>query len=146
MTSLIEHTPAQTATDCRISFRQPVSRDGSVDAAWWPRSADLTAELPALLNVFRTAGRPMTRVVYNLDSWDPAPRMLRLAGELVHVGGYHYGDPRMMTVTDAWQVDTADLLVIPSDTDPAIAERLLNNATVPGNLDTAKQMNETARS
>src|SRR3954454_14702685 len=125
MTTLIERTPAQFATDGRISFRQPVSRIGSVDGAWWPHSTDLAAELPALLDVFWTAARDMTRVMYNLDSWDLAPRKMRIAGKLVRVSGYHYGNRHLMTLTDSGHADTADLLIIPCDTTPTIAERLL---------------------
>lgn len=76
MTTLIERTPAEVATDCRISLRQPINRAGSVDGARWPRSKDLAAELPALVEVFWTDGRGMSRVIYNLDSWDGAPRKI----------------------------------------------------------------------
>lgn len=144
MTTHVEHIPPQLATGSRIRFRQPVNRTGSVDAAWWPESSDLAAELPTLLEVFWTAGRDMTRVVYNLDSWDPVPRTMRVAGKLIRVGGYHYGNPHLMTLTDAWQTDTADLLVIPSDINPAIAERLLAIAAESDNTRTPEQMNELA--
>jgi hypothetical protein len=144
MTILDDRTSAQRPTTCRISFRQPVSRTGSIDAAWWPRSNDLAAELPALLEVFWTAGREMTRVSYHLESWTPAPRKLRIAGRLIRAGGYHYGSPHQMTVTDDWRKDSADLLVIPFDTDPAIAERELATAAEAGNLLTAQQMIERA--
>src|SRR6185503_17877724 len=62
----------------RIRFRQPVSTAGYVDAAWWPRSLDLTAELPALLDVMWTAGREISRVTYSIAGWAPAPRRLRV--------------------------------------------------------------------
>lgn len=142
MTTLVERTPAQLATDCRIRLRQPINRTGTVDGAWWPRSADLAAELPALLDVFWTAGRDMTRVVYNLETWGGAPRKLVLAGKQIHVSGYHYGNPLLMTVMNPWQTDSADLLVIPWDTSPETAERLLATAAESGSTLTAQQMLE----
>jgi hypothetical protein len=33
----------------RVSFRQPVSTDGFIDAAWWPRSLDPTKEVATAL-------------------------------------------------------------------------------------------------
>jgi hypothetical protein len=140
MTTVIERTPTHSNTDCRISFRQPVNRTGSVDGAWWPRSKDLAAEAPALFDVFWTAGRDMSRVTYNLDSWESAPRKMHIAGKLVRVSGYHYGNPRLATVADSREADTADLLVIPCDTTPAVAERLLAIAAEPGNTLTAQEM------
>ncbi len=146
MTTVVARTPTHFATDCRISFRQPVNRTGSVDGAWWPQSKDLAAEAPALFEVFWTAGRDMSRVTYNLDSWDSAPRKMHIAGKLVRVSGYHYGNPSLVTVADSREADTADLLVIPSDTNPEVAERLLALAAEPGNTRTAPEMIEQATS
>src|SRR6185437_14781281 len=64
--------PADSAPQpARISFRQPVSATGFIDAAWWPRSCDLTTELPPLLDVLWTAAREITRISYHLSAWDP---------------------------------------------------------------------------
>ena len=54
--------PAEAA---RISFRQPVSSAGFIDAAWWPRSLDLTTELPPLLEMLRAAAREINRITFN---------------------------------------------------------------------------------
>ena len=47
-------TPTEVGPDesapVRIAFRQPVTSSPHIDAAWWPRSRDLAAELPALLD------------------------------------------------------------------------------------------------
>jgi hypothetical protein len=42
-----------------------------MDGAWWPRSRDLEAELPGLLDVLWTADRDVDRVSYPIDSWLP---------------------------------------------------------------------------
>ena len=73
-------TRPRRPTAARISFRQPVSTDGYIDAAWWPRSLDLTVELPPLLDVLWTAARDITRITYSIAGWDPAPRRLQRRG------------------------------------------------------------------
>jgi hypothetical protein len=146
MTTLTERSPARLPTDSRISFRQPVSRTGSVDAGWWPRSDDLTAELPALLDVLWTAARDMRHVIYNLEAWKAAPRRMVIEGKQVRVGGYHHQNPSVLTMSDAGYDDSIDILVVPFDTDPAVAGRMLGLASEPGNTHTPEQMIELAKS
>ncbi len=122
-------TPVPTPAPARVSFRQPVSTDGYFDAGWWPRSRDLTQELPALLDVLWTAAREVTRVAYNLEFWDTAPRRIIVEGRLVRLGGYHYQDPLLLSATNARNTDRIDFLVIPPDTDPDFAERALQLAS-----------------
>jgi len=113
----------------RISFRQPVSTRGFVDAAWWPRSLDLTAELPLLMDVLWTAGREVDRVTYNLRAWGPAPLRMQIEGRTVRLGGCATGDPYSVRLSDAWQRERVDILVIAPETDPVIAERALRLAS-----------------
>ena len=123
-------SPAQSA---RISFRQPVSRSGFIDAAWWPRSRDLTAELPALLDVLWTASREVMRVSYNLAAWDPAPRRMRIEGRTVRLGGFATSDPLTIGLTDSGGAERLDILVIAPTTEPALAERALQLASTADN-------------
>lgn len=128
----------------RISFRQPVSTAGYIDAAWWPRSLDLTAELPSLLDVLWTAARDITRVTYSIAGWDPAPRRLRVEGRMVRLGGFA-GDPLTIRLADAWRSDRIDILVIAPDTDPAVAQRALLFASEAGNPEQAEEILARAR-
>ena len=121
----------------RIRFRQPVSTAGYVDAAWWPRSLDLAAELPALLDVMWTAGREISRVTYSIAGWAPAPRRLRVEGRMVRLGGFGASDPLTIRLVDAWGSERIDILVIPPATDPEIAQRALRYASEAGNPDRA---------
>ena len=123
-------------SSARVSFRQPVTKEGYVDAGWWPRSRDLTLEMPALLDVLWTAAREMTRVVYNLSSWEPAPRRIQVAGRLVHLSGYHHQDPLVLSVIDARGTDRVDFLVIAPETPPDFAERALQLASSIGQIQT----------
>lgn len=146
MTTLTERSHTQSPSDCRVSFRQPVDRTGSIDAGWWPRSNDLAAELPALLEVLWTAGRDITRITYNIDSWAVAPRRMQIEGNRIRVAGYHQQNPLVITIADARHNDTVDLLIIPFATDSAVAGRLLELAAESGNTHTPEQMMELAGS
>ena len=86
----------------RTSFLTPHPGQASLlDGAWWPRSRDLAAELPALLDVVWTASREITRVSYNLAFWDKAPRRLTIEGRSVRLGGFSYLSPLLLTAVDA---------------------------------------------
>lgn len=147
MRTLSDCPTLQYPTDCRIRFRQPVNRSGSVDAGWWPRSDDLTAELPALLDVLWTAARDMRQVIYNIDTWaTAAPHRMIIQGNPVWLRGDHQQDPHVVVLIDADGSDSARLLVAPFNTDPAIAQQLLRLASEPGNTRTARQLIETAGS
>jgi len=122
--------PADSAPQpARISFRQPVSATGFIDAAWWPRSCDLTTELPPLLDVLWTAAREITRISYHLSAWDPAPRRLQIEGRRVRLGGFATSNPLTVRLSDLRGQDRIDILVIAPDTDPAVAERVLQLAS-----------------
>lgn len=118
--------PGQRA---RVSFRQPVSSSGFIDAAWWPRTRDLAAELPSLVDVLWTAGREINRITYNRQAWNPAPRRIEIEGRVVRLGGFTGGGPHTVRLTDAWGQERIDILVIPPDTDPAIAQRAFDIAS-----------------
>jgi len=121
----------------RISFRRPVSPTGYIDAAWWPRSLDLTAELPALLDVMWRAAREFSRVTYNIADWDPAPRRLSVERRMVRLGGFTSIDPLTIKLADERGAERIDILVIPPATVPAVAQRALRFASEAANPDRA---------
>lgn len=116
----------------RARFRQPVSAEGYIDAAWWPRTRSLVDELPAFLDGLWSAGRDITRVTYHSASWDPAPRKIYVSGRLVRLGGFTSGDLNTVRLSDAWGRERIDVLVVAPHTDPAVAERMLELAAEPG--------------
>ena len=134
--------PVRTA---RVSFRQPVARTGFIDGAWWPESLDLTAELPALLDVFWTACREIVHVSYNLDGWDAAPRRFQVQSRRVRLAGFHQQNPLTVFLSDARHADTAELLLIAPNTDAAMARRALELASASGGTDRAVQIIQQAR-
>jgi Family of unknown function (DUF5994) len=121
--------------DARISFRHPVTEAGFVDAGWWPRSRDLHAELPALLEVLWTAGRDVDRVSYSLAFWEPAPRQMRVAERVVRLGGLHAQDPWLLTLFDSSGREHVDILVVRPEADADFAMRVLQLAGGAGSIE-----------
>ena len=136
--------PRADAPRTRISFRQPVSTSGYIDAAWWPRSLDLTTELPPLMDVCWTAAREITHITYDIASWNRAPRRMQIEGRTVRLGGFNRGDPLTVSLSDPWGRERIDVLVIAPGTDPAVAERALRLASKAEDPYRAKEILEQA--
>jgi hypothetical protein len=113
-----------------LTLRQP---DGAgtrfVDGGWWPRSLDLTAELPALIGAAEAAGYgSVRRVTYHLGGWDSAPRRSAMLGRMIKLSGYRTQLPDVISLVDGSGWDHVDIVVIPPDTDSEIAGRALEMA------------------
>jgi Family of unknown function (DUF5994) len=149
---LMDENPQRVSDDARpasvsaarVSFRQPVTSAPHVDAAWWPRSADLEAELPGLLDVLWTAAREVDRVSYPSNSWLPAPRRLQIEGRQVRLGGFAYQDPSLISLRDAWGTERIDILVIPPDADPDLAAAAMTLASRSGPNERATRLLDLA--
>jgi hypothetical protein len=140
MTTSHRPSAARTPTpepsgEARISLRQPVTEAGYIDAAWWPRSRHLDAELPALFDVLWTAYRDVDRVSYNLPFWKPTPRRMHIDDRVVHVRGYHVQDPLVLTVYDSSGDEHIDILVVRPEAGAAFAERVLRLAGGVGSIE-----------
>jgi hypothetical protein len=136
--------PPVSALAARVSFRQPVTSAPHVDAAWWPRSPDLEAELPALLDVLWTAGREVNRISYPIDSWLPVARRLDIEGRHVRLGGFTHQDPSLISLRDAWGAERIDILVIPPDAEQDLAAAAMALASGSGPNERAARMLELA--
>ena len=80
------------------------------------------AQDDALLDVLWTACRNVTRVSYNLEFWDAAPRRIEVEGRVVRLGGFRRQSPLLLSLVDTWGREHIDLLVIPPQTDVDVAE------------------------
>lgn len=67
-------TGEQPRFPLRLRSRPKAPATGYVDGAWWPRSHDLTTELPPAVLSVRLGEIP--RVNYHLSDWDAAPRRI----------------------------------------------------------------------
>jgi hypothetical protein len=116
--------------DVRVSLRADAGSGGSpFDGGWFPRSNDLSVELPELIAELDRRGVRIERFTYALDGWLPLPRKLVLQDRVVRTGGFRSMDPQVVCLT--WDEGTkrADLLVVPPDTDVLTGARALRLAT-----------------
>jgi hypothetical protein len=121
-------TAPSTQAGTRIRLRTPLSGAGFIDGAWWPRTRDLTAELPALVEALIAAGNVPARFTYNVKAWDAAPALMRIDGHKVRLGSFATSNPSTVSVVDTSGRKHVDLLVIDPATEAATAERALQIA------------------
>jgi hypothetical protein len=121
----------------RLKPKAPIT--GYVDGAWWPRSRDLSAELPALLAVSGVRLGRIERVTYNLTWWQPAARRLTIDGRTIRLEGFR--SQHLDTVTVIGQGGhRMTLLVVPPATNPAAAHHVLMAASHRHNLDSIETL------
>ncbi|MEU4078182.1 hypothetical protein DEJ45_19120 [Streptomyces venezuelae] len=120
----------------RLSLTPDTPLAGLLDGAWWPRSRDLTVELPPLVDGLEEHYGRITRVAVNPARWPVVPHKVVVAGHTAHVGWFTEQDPDKMILL-SYTVGRCDLLVIPPGTEPAAAARLMTAAARPGSVLTA---------
>ena len=120
-----EHTP-------RLRLKPKAPHTGYVDGAWWPRSDDLTTELPDLLAVLSVRLGPIDRVLYKLTDWAKAPTKLAAGRRAVKLDGYRLQPPNTIEVLGLNRSRIV-LLVVPPHTDPDRAHATLMAAAAPDN-------------
>lgn len=136
MTAIIEHPQAvedraRSSLPLRLALAPAGTSPALVDGAWWPRSRDLTAELPSLTAVLDPLWGRITRITVNPTFWPVIPHKVRVAGHLVHVGWFKpEQDPHKLLLL-SYTTGRWDLLVIPPETGPATAARLMTAAADP---------------
>ncbi|WP_137988402.1 DUF5994 family protein [Streptomyces vilmorinianum] len=123
----------------RLSLTPKTTLAGLLDGAWWPRSSDLTAELPPLVDTLEQRYGRITRVMVNPTRWPVVPHKVPATGHTVHVGWFTEQDPDKMILL-SYTVGRCDLLVIPPETEPAAAARLMTAAAIPGSVLTAAEL------
>ena len=137
-TTLDRTTPRVLAAElpARLSLTPKTMLAGRLDGAWWPRSRDLAAELPPLAAALEEPWGRVTRVTVNPTRWPVVPHTVAVDGRTLHVGWFTEQDPDKLILL-SYTVGRWDLLVIPPETEPAAAARLMAAAAVPGSVLTA---------
>jgi Family of unknown function (DUF5994) len=136
--------PAAMATEpprqtLRLKLKPKAPTTGYVDGAWWPRSRDLSAELPALLAVLAVRLGGVQRVSYNLTAWDVAPHRITVDGRSVRLGGFHSQHADTVDVI-GHNEPRITLLVIPPEAMGTVAHQVLLRAGRRGNIDTIGEL------
>jgi len=116
---MTSHTHTESHTQLRLRLKPKAPATGYVDGAWWPRSRDLTAELPGLAVVLAVRLGRIERVAYSLSTWDKAPRKLDIDGFRVRLEGFTYQDKNIIHVSGSNRGRISLLVVPPEMTDTA---------------------------
>ncbi|EFF92423.1 MULTISPECIES: DUF5994 family protein [unclassified Streptomyces] len=137
-------TPSLDPPAARLRLGAQPCRDGTsrrIDGAWWPRSYDLTAELPGLLAALPDRWGHVTSVLVNGAMWS-------LSGDGVPVEDPEHRQVHLRRTDPPRAEDTVcllapghgrwDLLVVPPAATEVEAARLMAMATADGPLSTRK--------
>ncbi|MFJ4645005.1 DUF5994 family protein [Streptomyces bobili] len=137
-TTLGRTAPRDLAAElpARLSLTSKTTLASQLDGAWWPYSRDLEAELPPLAAALEEPWGRITRVTVNPTRWPVVPRTVPVDGRTLHVGWFTEQDPDKLILL-SYTVGRWDLLVIPPETEPAAAVRLMAAAAIPGSVLTA---------
>ncbi|WP_425831354.1 DUF5994 family protein [Streptomyces fractus] len=128
-------TPIPTPPLLRLRLAPRLGSPRAIDGAWWPRSYDVLAELPALLQGLPAAWGHIGSVVLDGTVWPQAPGRMLVAGQVVRLR-------RRLTATAAHTVVLVapghsrwDLLVVPPESTEDAAELIMARAAgTPGDL------------
>ncbi len=99
---------------------------GFVQGAWWPRSTELTSELPSLLAALSLRVGSIDSVLYHESDWSPAPLSIKHQGNQVIVSD-HQEWPNVVSVFGP-RFGRLDLLVVPPHTEPRHAYNVVTTA------------------
>ncbi|MFJ1808752.1 MULTISPECIES: DUF5994 family protein [unclassified Streptomyces] len=133
-----------TSSSVRLSLAPIGGAPTLLDGAWWPRSRDLGAELPALTAVLDPLWGRITRVTVNPTHWPAVPRKVPVTGHVVKVGWFlAEQDPHELLLL-SYRTGRWNLLVIPPPTDPVSAAWLMAAASDPLGTSTASRLMEQA--
>ncbi|MDF5754616.1 DUF5994 family protein [Spongiactinospora sp. TRM90649] len=118
----------------RLRLNALLGRRGTVDGAWWPRSRNAAAELPALIAVVDQRLAQITmRIGLHADGWDDTPQHVPAPGRRIRVGWFRRANAHLISLV-SMGAEPIRLLVIPPDTaaGPAAAALTLSVDGAPG--------------
>lgn len=122
----------------RVFLEPTLTRDGTLDGAWWPHSFDLHRELPALVRLLEERLGPILRVRLDTAAWSELPAHLLVDGRFVRVSGLS-ATPHTIRVIRGSQ-DGFLLLVVPPDATGPVAAAAMRIAASTGNTLSAKEI------
>jgi hypothetical protein len=133
----IARSPVETGVGVRehlrLTLKPTAPATGAVDGGWWPRSRDLTAEVPALLAVLADRLGAVEGVSYNPDDWGPTPSKIIAGGGRIRLGGYRTQHRDTVDVYGRQQLVT--LLVVAPEATAPVAQAALKAAGHRDNAD-----------
>ena len=103
----------------RLQLKPAHRSCGFVQGAWWPRSTELTSELPSLLAALSLRVGSIDSVLYHERDWSSAPLSIKHQGDQVILGA-HQEWPNVVSLFGP-RFGRLDLLVVPPHTEPTHA-------------------------
>ncbi|WP_432119123.1 DUF5994 family protein [Streptomyces sp. bgisy032] len=133
--------PSRPASSVRLRLGEYSGASGparSLDGAWWPRSYDLTAELPGLLAALPHRWGHITSVLVNGGMWSLSGDGMLIDDQWVHARGTDSARAGHTVCLLSPGQGRWDLLVVPPAATDAEAERLMDTATGGSGTDPAQ--------
>lgn len=124
----------------RLSLAPAGSKPALLDGAWWPHSRNLTTELPSLTADLDVRWERITRITVNPARWPVIPHKVQVKGHVVKVGWFADEQDEHKLMLLSYDTGRWDLLVVPPETDPETADRLMTAAADPRRTSTASQL------
>ena len=136
MTTVLTTPLPAVAPDPALPLRLAVTPPGErcrLDGAWWPHSRDLSAELPTLIAELDHRWGRITHATVNRLLWPSIPHQLRTGRHTLRLGWFDAEQDPYEISLSSYKINRWDLLVLPPETDPDTARRLMAAASEPGN-------------
>ncbi len=122
----------------RLQLKPAHRSCGFVQGAWWPRSTELTSELPSLLAALSLRVGSIDSMLYHERDWSPAPLSIKHQGDQVILGA-HQEWPNVVSLFGP-RFGRLDLLVVPPHTEPAHAYKAVTTAASVNDASTPDQL------
>lgn len=138
--------PLDADPAARLRLKPTSTHPGMVNGAWWPRSRDLTRELPPLIARLDEAWGRIYHATVQVGMWPDIPNRVRTGEHVVRLGWYDAEqDPDDICLISLRGGKRWDLLVVPPELDPEAAERVMAAAASPGNFESARELLASTR-
>ena len=111
---------------------------GFVQGAWWPRSTELTSELPSLLAALSLRVGSIDSVLYHESDWSSAPLSIKHQGDQVILGA-HQEWPNVVSLFGP-RFRRLDLLVVPPHTESTHVYNAVTTAASVNDASTPDQL------
>ncbi len=117
----------------RMQMRASARDHEILDGGWWPRSRDLLAELPGLIDALTPRYGRIRKIMLNDVVWHNRFRRLAVGADVVRIGWFTTLESSLLILfTD--RNERLDLLVVPPATPSAVAQHAMTVAASSANM------------
>ena len=117
----------------RMQMRVSVRDHEILDGGWWPRSRDLLAELPGLIDALTPSYGRIRKIMLNDAVWHNRFRRLAVGADVVRIGWFTTLESSLLILfTD--RNERLDLLVVPPAAPSAVAQHAMAVAASSANM------------